>query len=172
MRYMAIADIHGNARAFKAAIKRYKRIDASVLLVAGDLTPRLSSELSELLGLHASCIRAVAGNCDTTGDLAVLPFSLPLYSTHKLGSKTIFLTHGHRLSPSHPPLLEDGDIFVSGHTHLPRLSHETESGIFLVNPGSISSPRGGFLPTYALITEREIQVCELYSDRCILSSLI
>lgn len=172
MRYMAIADIHGNARAFEAAIKRFKRIEADVLLIAGDLTPRLSTELSELLGLHASCIRAVAGNCDTSADTALLPFSLPLYSTHALGPRTIFLTHGHSISAAHPPLLEGGDIFVSGHSHLPQVREHPESGIYLVNPGSISSPRGGYAPSYALITEQEIRVSELYSDTCILSSLI
>jgi putative phosphoesterase len=44
-----------------------------------------------------------------------------------------------------------GDIFLSGHTHIP--TAKKENGIVYGNPGSISLPKGGYPKSYAILDE-------------------
>ena len=44
----------------------------------------------------------------------------------------------------------NGDVLISGHTHMP-LAKE-ENGLWLINPGSTSWPRGGSKRSYAVVT--------------------
>ena len=48
------------------------------------------------------------------------------------------------------------DILISGHTHMPL--NEVIEGIHLINPGSTYLPRGGSLPSYAILTIDQDQV--------------
>ena len=70
-------------------------------------------------------------------------------------NRTILLTHGHRLNVSYGMdrlyyhALEHGaDVALFGHTHHPHL--EQAGGVLLMNPGSISLPRGG-LPAFGIL---------------------
>ena len=65
------------------------------------------------------------------------------------------LTHGH-LDPSRLPVPRGGDVLLSGHTHIPVL--EKRDGQVLCNPGSISLPKGGHSPSYAVLGGEEISV--------------
>lgn len=72
----------------------------------------------------------------------------------ELGGKMIYLTHGHHGAPP----LQEGDILVSGHTHIPVATKQ--EGIFLVNPGSVAIPKGGFPPSYCLYEERTFTIMD------------
>ena len=51
----------------------------------------------------------------------------------------------------HKVLLRNNcDIFIHGHTHIPKI-FEYPEGI-VINPGSTTLPRGGSNPSYAVIT--------------------
>lgn len=102
----------------------------------------------------------VRGNCDG-GIILGVSEELVL----KFHSKRILLTHGHTLGVkhSHRRLVERAqtlsvDAVVFGHTHV-QFAQQQE-GIWLVNPGSISLPRGGSQPGYAVLNVQagEIQV--------------
>jgi len=106
-------------------------------------------EYAELDGISAYCVR---GNCDST--VFSTAFA-PDEHIITLGSKKIFITHGHRygvkglLSPLINRARELGaDVALFGHTHEPFEKHigiENEYGIaldkplWLMNPGSIGS---------------------------------
>lgn len=45
---------------------------------------------------------------------------------------------------------EECDIVLYGHTHVSRMTWK--NGVFLLNPGSTSSPRDGTSPSYAILT--------------------
>lgn len=69
--------------------------------------------------------------------------------------KRIFFTHGHLYGVKRDTarLLErarqlKADICCFGHTHTPLSTYQ--DGVYLLNPGSVSQPRGG-LPTYGVI---------------------
>ena len=58
---------------------------------------------------------------------------------------------GHVFNQDHLPPMQAGDILVHGHTHLLKAEKaETECGtITVLNPGSVSIPKGGNPNTYA-----------------------
>ena len=67
------------------------------------------------------------------------------------GAHQIFISHGHVYGPNILPTLSERDSFLSGHTHIPT-AYEKD-GILLLNPGSISLPKGNHPRTYAIINE-------------------
>jgi len=164
---MVISDIHGSASAFTAALNRYKREEATHLLIAGDITARYSERLTESLNTFRDHITAVHGNCDSIWDQNILQFPIPMYRKIPFLDHTVFLTHGNHFSPKHPPLLEPGDIFVSGHTHRPALEYDRTTSLYLMNPGSIATPRGGSKPSYGLITADALEIKELHTSHMI-----
>ena len=159
---MVIADIHGSSSAFKAVLKRYKKEHATHLLIAGDITARYSETLAKDLNSLKNHITAVHGNCDSSWEKEVLRFPIPLFQEFLMGDRTIFLTHGDLMNPGHPPLLPPESIFVSGHTHRPNISLLPDTQLFLLNPGSVISPRGDNPPSYGIITEEALEVRDLY----------
>ncbi len=94
----------------------------------------------------------VCGNCDY----------LSLYPTTgsvKIGKVEIFYTHGHTLRVKYgkedlkKAARQSGcNIALYGHTHIPEILYE--DGLYVVNPGSCSSPRSG-RATYAVIDIEE-----------------
>lgn len=65
------------------------------------------------------------------------------------------MTHGNKFSKGFLPTYH-GDIFISGHTHIPSISKE--NNIIYVNPGSISKPRNGSLNSYAIFDNNKIVI--------------
>ena len=54
---------------------------------------------------------------------------------------TFYMTHGHHAGPDALPALEQGSVFLSGHTHIKM--DEVRHGIRCINPGSVSIPKDG-----------------------------
>ena len=94
----------------------------------------------------------VSGNCDF--------FSVvPTTSVANVCGKGIFYTHGHTLgvkgSREHlkkAALQSNCEIALYGHTHTPEILYE--DGLYIVNPGSCSSPRNS-KASYAVIDIEE-----------------
>ena len=79
--------------------------------------------------------------------------------------KKIFLTHGHlhkiETKEQISKLgLNEGDIVLSGHTHVSGIFFK-ESGVININPGSISIPKGGTQKGFALLSENAIELYDL-----------
>lgn len=93
----------------------------------------------------------VRGNCD--GGIMLGVSEELVFEFH---TKRILLTHGHSLGVKYSQggLVERAlemtvDAVIFGHTHVQFA--EQQEGIWLINPGSISRPRGGSHPGYAWI---------------------
>ena len=67
------------------------------------------------------------------------------------GRVTFFATHGHLFHESKLPPMKQGDVLIHGHTHV--LCAQKKEGYYLLNPGSVSIPKEGNPPTYALYEE-------------------
>ena len=67
------------------------------------------------------------------------------------GGVTFYLTHGHHASPDYLPPLEEGSIFLSGHTHVKM--DEVRNGIRCLNPGSVSIPKEGSCHSYMTLED-------------------
>ena len=164
MKYMFASDIHGSAYYCRKMLEAYDREKADKLLLLGDILyhgPRndlpkeyAPKEVIAMLNPLKDQIYAVRGNCDTEVDQMVLQFPiLADYALLVLDGKTFYATHGHVFNQDHLPPMQDGDILVHGHTHLLKAEKvETECGtITVLNPGSVSIPKGGNPNTYAIL---------------------
>lgn len=180
MRYLVLSDIHGGSEELKQALRFFQIFNCDFLILLGDLLnhgPRNKLPASydpmnvgNLLNQFKEKIISIRGNCDSEVDGMVFDFPCNaaygylVVSTSK-GIKKIFLTHGHlhkietkeqisRLG------LNEGDIVLSGHTHVSGIFFK-ESGVININPGSISIPKGGTQKGFALISENAIELYDL-----------
>ena len=92
------------------------------------------------LNAHRDEILCVRGNCDTEVDQMVLSFPiLADYAVLDLGEKPSIRHAWTPLQRSEFAAAQDGDIFLHGHTHIPKCTeHET---YVCMNPGSVSIPK-------------------------------
>lgn len=162
MKYLVVSDIHGDltgAEALKAAVEQ---ILPDRILCLGDILyhgPRndlpenyAPKKVIPIMNALQDQIIAVRGNCEAEVDQMVLTFPcMADYNVVPFGTQNIFMSHGHIYGPDHLPSLKENDIFLSGHTHIP--TAEKKDGIYLLNPGSISIPKGGHPRTYAVLDE-------------------
>ncbi|MGN1372889.1 MAG: phosphodiesterase [Candidatus Coproplasma sp.] len=156
MKLFICSDIHGSAFWCKKAVEKFKEEGADKLLILGDVLyhgPRnplpdgySPKEVCEMLNPLADKIIAVRGNCDAEVDQMVLDFNVSSdYATVSDGKVKITLSHGHRVVPP----LKQGDVYITGHTHVPLNVVEAE-GYLHLNPGSISLPKENSAHGYIL----------------------
>lgn len=162
MKLFVISDIHGSKSSLEAAFAAFDGEGADWMAILGDYLnhgPRNPlpegydpQACAELLNSRRDLIVPVRGNCDSEVDQMLLGFPMMSeYATVIAQGRRIFLAHGHLLSPERLPPLPAGSVFLSGHTHLPLL--EKRGGIVVMNPGSISLPKGGSAKGYGLVVE-------------------
>ncbi len=170
MKLMFASDIHGSLTATERVLDIFTRSGAEWLILLGDFLnhgPRnplpeayQPADVASRLNAFARHIVAVRGNCDSEVDQMLLDFPITAPWQHVLlPQQRLFLTHGHLYHPQHLPPLQAGDVLVYGHTHLPVAEHQGE--IYCFNPGSVSLPKGGNVPSYGMLTQGALQVLPL-----------
>ncbi len=168
MKLMIASDLHGDADSCLVMLEKYKEEGADELLLLGDILyhgPRNDlphgyrpKEVIALLSTMKKPPLCVRGNCDTEVDQMVLPFPiLADYTTLFIDGVRLFATHGHHQNPENLPPLAAGDAFLYGHTHL-LMAEKNTDGVILVNPGSVSLPKGGNPKSYAVYEDRRFTV--------------
>ncbi|WP_313347294.1 phosphodiesterase [Lacrimispora sp.] len=169
MKYMIASDIHGSAYYCGLLLDEYRKSGASRLILLGDILyhgPRNDlprdydpkAVITMLNGIKDQ-IYSVRGNCDTEVDQMVLEFPvLADYGLLVVNGLTIYLTHGHIYHKDHLPPVQKGDILLHGHTHI--LTAEREGDITILNPGSVSIPKGGNPPTYGILEEQVFRILD------------
>ncbi|MGI6068942.1 MAG: phosphodiesterase [Blautia sp.] len=170
MKYMFASDIHGSAYYCRKMLDAYEREQADRLVLLGDLLyhgPRndlpkdyAPKEVIAMLNAYKDVISNVRGNCDAEVDQMVLEFPvLADYAFLETGGHTFYLSHGHVYHEDNLPPMKKGDIFVHGHTHLLRAEKKGEH--LILNPGSVSIPKGGNPHTYAMLEQGRFIIKEL-----------
>ena len=173
MKYMFASDIHGSAWYCRKLLEEYRRSGADRLILLGDILyhgprndlPReyAPKEVIGMLNSVKSEILAVRGNCEAEVDQMVLEFPvLADYGILVLNGLTFYATHGHVYHPECLPPMKKGDILIYGHTHL--LRAEALGDYYVVNPGSISIPKGGNPPTYGILDEKVFKILDFAGD--------
>jgi phosphoesterase, MJ0936 family len=169
-----ISDIHGCAPALEKVLSQTASCSPDYYLLLGDILnhgPRnpvpqgyAPPQVAELLNSVREKIIAVRGNCDSEVDQMLLQF--PCLAPHNqllLDDRRWFMTHGHVYETNTLPLVT-GDILLSGHTHLAGIEHDA-SGIYHINPGSITFPRNGAEASYAVYRQHELTIMGLETQQ-------
>lgn len=150
MKLMIASDIHGSEFWCRKLLEAFENEKADRILLLGDILyhgPRNDLPLGyapkkviELLNAIKDKIFCVRGNCDTEVDQMVLEFPiLADYAVIPLEDRLIYATHGHNYNEAKLPPLQNGDILLHGHTHVPKcIKHES---YIYMNPGSTSIPK-------------------------------
>ena len=141
MRIGVFSDSHGDISAAKRFFNSLSPLDC--LFHLGDCVPD-----GKRLGQLFSCpVYAVRGNCDFHSDE-------PLERIVDLGGKRFLLLHSHQYYFQNALLYRGeevhADMVLYGHTHVPDLS--ADGPRLILNPGSLSRPRGGSVESCALMT--------------------
>lgn len=169
MKYLFVSDIHGCLPTLKKVLQFYDRGHYDMLCILGDILnygPRNSipegidaKGIVEVLNKRAQDIIAVRGNCDAEVDQMLLKF--PLMADYIMlvdEGKRLFLTHGHIYNKVNRPRGRV-DAIIYGHTHLWEL--EREEDVVVCNTGSVTFPKGGNPPTFALLDNGTLSVITL-----------
>lgn len=160
MKYMIASDIHGSAYYCKRMLDVFAEEKADRLLLLGDLLyhgprndlPReyAPKQVIAMLNDRKDKILAVRGNCDAQVDQMVLEFPiLAEYAVLEMQGHLIYCTHGHVFHEQNLLPLSEGDVLLHGHTHIP--CAKKVHGISICNPGSVSIPKEGNLPSYGIL---------------------
>lgn len=165
MKLLILSDIHGD---FESLDKIIKSENFDELVILGDLFSYGYSlendkekQIITLLQKYKNKLTLIKGNCDVfvnyeayglqTFDVITLPFNKHL----------ITFTHGNKYSKGFLPEYH-GDIFISGHTHIPSLTKERE--IIYANPGSVGRPRGGSTKSYIIFDNNKITIKDINAN--------
>lgn len=152
MKLLIASDIHGSAYYCRKLMDLMEREKPDKLVLLGDLLyhgprndlPRdyAPKQVIPMLSQCKDRILAVRGNCEAEVDQMVLPFPcMADYAVLMVDGVTFYLTHGHHWNPDNLPPLEDGSVFLFGHTHV-KLD-QTCGRVRCLNPGSVSIPKDG-----------------------------
>ncbi|WP_028778934.1 metallophosphoesterase family protein [Shimazuella kribbensis] len=148
MKVLVTSDSHGKASLLAKIVEQEK---ADYVIHCGDFC-------TEKKQLPSVAMTVVRGNCDFEEVANEAEVNLAGYR--------FYVTHGHRYQVKNSllPLSllaqeKEADIVCFGHSHFPLCEQEGRK-VFL-NPGSIQSPRGYTVPTYAIVhlnKDRHIKV--------------
>lgn len=143
MRIVVISDSHGRTGVIDKILSNQP--DARHVFFLGDKV----SDIEDFEFLYPKkTFHTVCGNCDY--------FSMvPAVGLENLNGVRILYTHGHTFNVKYGTqrLIEaaaqnNAQIVLYGHTHVSEILYE--DGLYIVNPGSCSSPREG-RASYAVI---------------------
>lgn len=162
MKYMIASDIHGSAYYCEKMLEAFQTEKADRLVLLGDLLyhgprndlPReyAPKKVIAMLNAWKDRIYCVRGNCDAEVDQMVLEFPvLADYCILDVMGTLIYCSHGHVYHEDNLPPMKKGDVFLHGHTHV--LRAEKKEHYTILNPGSVSLPKEGNIPTYAILEE-------------------
>lgn len=145
MKIGVMSDSHGDIRAVRRAFELFRALGCETVFHLGDGLRDLDALRQEI----TMEVISVPGNMDYAPET-------PLERIHAAEGLRFFLSHGHSLDVHHTTYhlrrraREEGcQVALYGHTHVAR--KQDEEGILLVNPGSVSRPKGQARASLAVI---------------------
>ncbi|MBR0138610.1 MAG: phosphodiesterase [Erysipelotrichaceae bacterium] len=160
MRYLIASDIHGSAYYTRKLVEAFEKEGADRMILLGDILyhgPRNDlpeeydpKQVAALLNKYKDVIYCVKGNCEADVDQMMLEFPInAAFFLMESGSNLLFFTHGDKFNPDNLPPLKKRDAIIFGHTHVQTV--DVKDGIFCINPGSVSIPKGNSYNGYIVM---------------------
>ena len=160
LKYMFVADIHGNLDNFRKVIELFEEEKADKIVFLGDTGAGYYDEennkiIADKLNEMGKKVELIRGNCDRSNFEELLEFPMYDDDTLYINGKFVTITHGH-LNGSYYLPEYCGEIYIQGHTHVPLL--EKRGSYILANPGSPSRPRGMDIKCYIIVDANGISL--------------
>ena len=159
--YFVFTDLHGSAESMQRLSELIMAEAPGVVISLGDVNysgarndpPRgyAPKSVCALLKEIRVPVIYIKGNCDSEIDETVIGVPFDERRLINIGGRRVLFTHGHRLNPSVPPPAGYADAVVYGHTHVNAVWRV--GGVTFVNLSSLSLPKGGSEPAYAVIMD-------------------
>ena len=179
MKILFISDIHGiskNLDKIKSLDEKYnfdKIVNLGDMYYCGlsikgilEVDP---NAVKDFLTSYQHKLLSIRGNCDSEVDIEKSAFSicsdLALLNVDNLN---IYCTHGHIYNIDKNSKFNDANILIYGHFHIPYI--KKKDNITYVCVGSISLPRDGYCPTYAIYENKKIAIYSLMDNTLIFES--
>ena len=168
MKLMFISDIHGIKTNLSKVKERFEELHCDKLVVLGDLY-YIGPRNKMVEGYDIKAVQAflesvkdqlicVRGNCDSEVDIMVSNFPIVNeLSVIMTENHDLYITHGHIYNESN--WMKEHSILIYGHFHIPFIK-KIETNYYL-NPGSISLPKEGYLPSYMVYDENKVTIYDI-----------
>lgn len=170
MKLLVISDIHGDYEALNKVINN-EPFDK--LIILGDLLPYsydyendIEGKIIALLSKFKNKLVLIKGNCDKYINFEAYNLYAHDVISLTFNNHVVTFTHGNTYNKGFLPSYH-GDIFMSGHTHIPLLIKE--KGVIYCNPGSIGKPRGTSSKGYLVFDDNKIVLKNI--DKTIIKEL-
>lgn len=153
---LIISDTHQDLKNARLAIKHQLETSLDMVIHCGDHIE--DAQILEKV-FPEIVFHYVPGNCDGW-------FFKESEKTKvvKVCDKNILFTHGdaHNIKFNYNMFFKyveekDAAIGLCGHSHIAHVERQDETGLTVINPGSISFPRDSQYPSYAILEVREGQ---------------
>ncbi len=154
MKLIVMSDSHGNLRAVQKIFELHE--DADLFIHLGDGEREVNTLLQKMPWIQEK-LHYIKGNCDSG--------ALIFQTVHQL---VLTLPYGHRIFAAHGDYYQvkystarmayearvhNADLLLYGHSHASDCRYE--DGLYIINPGSVSCPRDGKPPSYAVVDVSE-----------------
>lgn len=173
-RLLVISDTHGEAELLESIVLEFGE-NSDALVFCGDGFCDIAAILEKaaldrrLRESIPPVIASVRGNGDADQYAVLIPDpeteeAAPPHNLHaptrilfRAAGRTVLVVHGHAhgvaegtglLAASADTM--DADLIFYGHTHIPL--YEESGPTLIINPGSCARPRGGYPPTFAVVS--------------------
>ena len=168
MKLMFISDIHGIKTNLSKVKERFEELHCDKLVVLGDLY-YIGPRNKMVEGYDIKAVQAflesvkdqlicVRGNSDSEVDIMVSNFPIVNeLSVIMTENHDLYITHGHIYNESN--WMKEHSILIYGHFHIPFIK-KIETNYYL-NPGSISLPKEGYLPSYMVYDENKVTIYDI-----------
>lgn len=168
MKLLIASDLHGSAHYAHRLMDVVAQVDPDLIVLLGDIYnhgPRnplpegyAPLEVAAMLNAEKARLLVVKGNCDSEVDQMISEFHFVESAAVQVGTKTLYLSHGHVFNEGHLPAIPAGSAFAFGHVHV--VMDRTVAGVHVLNPGSLSLPKDGH-HAYILIEDEDVRIFDL-----------
>lgn len=169
VKLLFMSDIHGYYDNLKIIDEKMVRQNIDKLIVLGDLyyqgpsynnSKKIQSNMvKKFLHKYKEHLICMKGNCDSDVDIKASDFPISEGISYIfIDNLSIYITHGNKYNISSNKL-NDGEILVYGHEHVPYMKQF--DGKIYINVGSISFPRNGGMPTYMIYENKVFTIYDI-----------
>lgn len=158
MKAIFFSDIHGIVTNLNKIEERIIQLNPDYIIVLGDVYGSNKEDneyIYNFLMKYRDRLILLLGNCDDYNDLCVDEMLL------NLDGMSVLLNHGHIYNYDKLSKVENSNILIYGHKHIPYVRKKDDFVYICV--GSISLPRNEFGPTY-MVYDGKFIIYDIYDN--------